>query len=152
MSSWREEGIARARDDADREASRARRTMSREEKLVEVDAMIESGELIVRTATDEAERLRFGIRPAVEEVAVLEAETSPAAIRSPSQRAAAFIQRVDWGSEPVLTAAELAEEAGVAKRTMERALRVREADPELFAKLAEGRISATKADKAVSAR
>jgi hypothetical protein len=51
--------------------------------------------------------------------------------------------------EPRKTAAELAREAGVSVRTMERTLRVKEADPELFQKLAEGKVSATTADECV---
>jgi hypothetical protein len=163
VSNWRQEERERARDDADRVAYRERSRMTHADRLAEVDAMVADGSLTVRLATP-GERLRFGIRPAIEEVAVLEAETSPsteqhlggmdelAAIRTPSQRAAALIQRVDWGSEPVLTAAELAEEAGVATRTVERCLRVKEADPALFQELVAGKISATTADDQISAR
>jgi hypothetical protein len=171
VSDWRQEERERERDYAEREQYRARSRMSPAERAAEMAEQIESGELVIRTATSD-ERARYGMPPAAEEVvttvmtsrdAVTRAKLDVGAhrhlgdelavIRSASQRAAVVVQREDAvESESVLTAAELAREAGCSLRTVERAARVKEADGELFQKMLAGRISATRADDQLSAR
>jgi hypothetical protein len=117
VSSWRQEGRDRERDDREREEFRSRRLRTKAELRAEIDALIESGELTVRQATPD-ERARYRIRPAAE--------------------------------EPCKTTAELAAEAGVSQRSMERTLRVRKANPELSRKVAAGELSASAADDQLS--
>jgi hypothetical protein len=153
VSSWREEGIARARDDVEREEHRLRRLRTKDDLLDEMAEQVASGELTVRQATED-ERVRYGIRPAAEEFCKTAAEGDELAaitnLQSPNlsatQRAAREVAVAAAGA----AAAELAAGAGVSLRTVERALRVKEADPELFQKLAEGRVSATRADKEIA--
>jgi hypothetical protein len=154
---WRAEEIARERDADEREQYRTRKLMTREERLAEVDAMVESGSLTVRNATP-AECARFGITPAAEEVVTTvtisrDAVGEPgmdelAGMRTSSQRAAAIVQRSE-GVPAGTSAAELASSAGVSLRTVERALRVQEADAVLFQSMLAGKLSATAADKAI---
>jgi hypothetical protein len=141
--------------------------MSHDERLLEVAEMVASGSLTVRQASPD-ERLRFGIVPATEEPCYGQFEGDELGEPGPvheqhlggmderrgptaSQRAALIVQR-EAAAESSATAAELAAAVGVSTRTVERAQRVQEGDPALFQKLVEGRVSATKADKAVSAR
>lgn len=174
----RAEAISRERDDIEREEYRARRLRTKAELLEEIDALVESGSLVIRTATSD-ERVRYGIRAAELEVDATRAlgevlakqpkdkggrprdnrspgtsgfEVLPPPTRDPtaSQRAALIVAReAAVESEPVLTAAELAKEAGVSLRTVERALRVQEADAVLFQSMLAGKLSATAADKAI---
>lgn len=153
--SWRAEGIARDRDDREREEYRARRLLTPDERRAEMAEQIADGSLVIRTAT-EAERLKFGIKPAAEERYEQVEGDELAAITNlqgpnltASQRAALIVQR-EVPAES--TAAELAEEVGVSLRTVERALRVREGDAELFQRMVSGEISATMADDQISAR
>jgi hypothetical protein len=148
--------------------------MTRPERLAEVAGMVESGSLVIRTAT-EAERRRYGIfsvftegktekKPLGEPGPVLEQPLGGmdelAAIRSASQRAAAIVQRevaAESSATPIrnsvpLSAAELAREAGVSLRTVERAQRVQASDQALFERLLSGEISATAAAQEVSSR
>jgi hypothetical protein len=71
---------------------------------------------------------------------------------SASQRAAVAVREAAAELEPVLTAAELAAQAHVSVRTVERAQRVRAADIELFETLLAGQISATAAALEVGSR